>query len=47
MINIGKEFSNVAFQNPAGFGVIFTYFEKIFLEFINSLVCALIVSAGI
>ena len=47
MINIGKELSNIAFQNPTGFGVIFAHNMSILAEFINGPVRAFSVSARI
>lgn len=47
MINISKEFFNITFQNPTGFGIILTDNIDIFFEFIDCPVRAFFISARI
>lgn len=47
MINIGKKLFNVAFQDPASFGIVFTNNIRVFAEFIDSFMRAFFVSARI
>lgn len=47
MVNIGKKFSDVAFQNPTSPSIVLTDFLEITAEFINSFMRAFIIPARI
>jgi len=46
VVNTGKEFSDVVFQNPAGLGVVFADFPNKSTKTVDGFVSSLFVSAG-